>query len=99
MRLGRITACTLITGMSRFRNVLRDSFIQPTGNPIGIESMKNEMHDLVSKDITGKFLFWIAEDEEAALGMNSTRPLLQFAQTLKLLPVLGTLENIDVRFD
>src|SRR5437660_12659882 len=99
MRLGKVTAGALITGTCRFRNVLGDPFIQPAGNPIGIESMKNEMDDLVPKDITGKFLFWITKNEEAALRMNSTGPLLQFAQTLKLLPVFGALENIDVRFD
>src|SRR6266496_6282348 len=31
--------------------------------------------------------------------MNSTGPLLQFAQALKLLPILRTLENVNVRFD
>ena len=44
-------------------------------------------------------MFWIAENEQAALGMNATGPFLQFAQTLKLLPILRTLENINVRFD
>src|SRR5438309_4206047 len=99
MRLGNVTARTLITGMGGFRNVLRDPFIQPAGNPIGVESMKNEMDDLVPKQITGKFLFRIAENEEAALGMNAAGPLLQFAQTLKLLPILRALENVNVRLD
>jgi len=33
----------------RFRNVLRDPFIQPARNPIGVKSMKHEMDDLVPK--------------------------------------------------
>src|SRR6266478_4950964 len=99
MRLGNVTAGALITGMGRFRNVLRDPFIQPAGNPIGVESMKDEVHDLVPKDISGKFLLGIAENEQAALGMNAAGPFLQFAQTLKLLPILRTLENVNVRFD
>src|SRR5438128_9565573 len=99
MRLGNVTTGALITGMGRFRNVLRNPFIQPAGNSIGIESMKNEMDDLVPKDIPGKFLLGIAKNEQAPLGMNSTGPLLQFAQTLKLLPILRALENINVRFD
>ena len=61
--------------------------------------MKDEVHDLVTKDVPGKFLFRIAENEQAALGMNSTGPFLQFAQTLKLLPILRALENVNVRFD
>src|SRR5437870_8487125 len=99
MRLGHVTARALITGMGRFRNVSRDSFIQPAGNSVGIESMKNEMDDFVPKDITGKFLPGIAKNEQTPLRMNSTGPLLQFPQTLKLLPILRALENIDVRFD
>src|SRR5437588_1380270 len=99
MRLGNVAVRALITGMGRFRNVLRDPFIQPAGNPIGIESMKDEVHDLVPKDIPGKFLFGIAENEQAALGMNATGPFLQFAQTLKLLPILRALENVNVRFN
>src|SRR5213079_3218938 len=31
--------------------------------------------------------------------MNATGPFLQFAPTLKLLPILRTLENVNVRFD
>src|SRR5207237_7363198 len=99
MRLGKVTAGALITGTCRFRNVLGDPFIQPAGNPIGIESMKDEMNDLVPKDITGKFLLGITENEQAALGMDATGPLFQFAQPLKLLPILRALENINVRFD
>src|SRR4029077_6088975 len=98
MRLGNVAARALITGMGGFRNVLRNPFIQPAGNPIGIESMKDEGHSLVTKDVPGKFLFRIAENEQAALGMNSTGPILQFAQTLKLLPILRALKNVNVRF-
>src|SRR6266567_3115296 len=75
MRLGIVTARALITGMGRFRNVLRDPFIQPAGNPIGIESMKNEMNDLVPKDVPGKFLLGIAKNEQAALRMDPIGPL------------------------
>src|SRR5207237_2815435 len=99
MRLGNVTAGALITGMGRFRNVLRDPFIQPAGNPVGIKSMKDEMNDLVPKDITGKFLFGITQNEQTSLRMDATGPLFQFAQTLKLLPMLRALENVDVRFD
>src|SRR5207302_2337918 len=31
--------------------------------------------------------------------MNATGPFLQFAQTLKLLPILRALENVNVRLD
>ena len=61
--------------------------------------MKNKMNDLVPEDIPGKFLLGIPEDEQTPLRMDAAGPLLQFAQTLKLLPILRTLENINVRFD
>src|SRR4029077_19322927 len=99
MRLGNVPPRALITGMGGFRNELRDPFIQPARNPIGVKSMKHEMDDLGPKQITGKFLLWITESEQAALGMNAPGPFLQFAQPLKLLPILRTLENVNVRFD
>src|SRR5207253_10438382 len=97
--LKNVAARGMITGIGRFRNVLRDPIIQPARNPIGIESMKDEMNDLVPKYVPGKFLLGIAKNEQAALGMNATGPLLQFTQTLKLLPILRALENVNVRFD
>ena len=57
------------------------------------------MNDLVAEDVARKLPLRIAQNEQTTLGMNSAGPLLQFAQTLELLPVLGALENIDVRFD
>ena len=37
-------------------------------------------------------------NEEASLRMNAARPLFQIAERLELLPILRSLENIDVRF-
>src|SRR6266513_790108 len=38
MRFGDVTAGTLVTGVRSFRDVLRQSFVQPAWNPVGVES-------------------------------------------------------------
>src|ERR1044071_94449 len=61
--------------------------------------MKNQMDDLVPQHISGEFLFRIAENKQASLRMDSAGPFLEFAESLKLLPIFGTFKNIYVRFD
>lgn len=94
--LGDVTAGALITGVCRFRDVLRESFVQPTGNAVGIEPMHDEMNNFVPKKIAGEFVGRIALDEETSLRMDSAGPRFQFAERLKLLPFLRPFENVDV---
>src|SRR5205823_8556740 len=49
--------------------------------------------------IVAEFVGGISLNEETAPGMNSAGPLFQVAVGLKLLPIFGALENINVRFD
>ena len=61
--------------------------------------MDDQVHDLVPEQVAGKFVFWVALNEEASLRLNSAGPGFQFAEGLKLLPLFRTFENINVRFD
>lgn len=54
------------------------------------------MDDLVPEHIPGEFLFRIAENKQATLRMDAARPSFEFAQTLKLLPILRAFENVNV---
>ena len=54
------------------------------------------MGDLVSQNISGKFVGRIAQNEEASGRLNPACPWFQFAKDLKLLPLLGPFENINM---
>ena len=56
------------------------------------------MHNFVPQGISRKFVGWIALNKEASCRMNSTRPGLEFAEALKLVPFVRVFENIDVGF-
>ena len=67
VRFGIVTASALVTGVCAFGNILRESFIQPTWNPIRVESMENEMSDFVPESVAAEFVRRIAQDKEATL--------------------------------
>src|ERR1017187_2437068 len=96
-RFCNVTASALVTGLRSLGNILRESFVQPTWDAIGIESVKDEMRDFVSENVAGEFVGRVALVEEVSLRLTSARPRFQVAERLKLLPILGPLENIDVR--
>ena len=99
MRLGNVTTRALITGVGGFGNILGESFIQPAWDAVGVKPVDDQVHDLVPEQVAGKFVFWVALNEEASLRLNSAGPGFQFAEGLKLLPLFRTFENINVRFD
>src|SRR5437660_516801 len=99
VRLGNVTTRALITGVGGFGNILGESFIQPAWDAVGVKPVDDEVHDLVPEQVAGKFVFWVALNEEASLRLNSAGPGFQFAEGLKLLPLFRTFENINVRFD
>ena len=55
------------------------------------------MSDFVPQNITGKFVGWVAQNEEASRRMNSAGPRFQLSEGLKLLPIARSLEDINVR--
>src|SRR6478609_4888475 len=55
------------------------------------------MRDLVAERVAGKFVGRVANNEEAALGLNPAGPWLEFSGALELLPVGRLLKNINVR--
>ena len=99
VRLSDVTASALVAGVRCFRDVLRKSFVEPTGNAARIESVHDEMNNFVPEKIAGEFVGRIALNEKAARGMNATAPRLQFAEDLKLLPFFRALKNVNVRLD
>ena len=99
VRFGDVTASTLIAGVRGLGNILRESFIQPRGNAIGIKSVHDQMNDFVPESVIGKFLRRIALNEKTPFGMNASRPPLQIPEYLKLLPFLRSLENVNMRLD
>src|ERR1700730_3766660 len=61
--------------------------------------MQDQMHDFVTERVVAEFVGRIPLNEKTASGMNAARPFFQASESLKLLPFLWPLENIDVRFD
>src|SRR5438874_619089 len=83
----------------RFGNELGQAFVQPKRDGVGIKAMHDEMHDFVAEKIVTEFVTRIALDEQTSHRMNPAAPRFQLAERLKLLPFLGSLENIDMRLD
>jgi hypothetical protein len=97
VRFGIVTASAPVTGLCAFGNILCESFIQPTRNPVCIKSVEDEMSDFVPESVAAEFVRRIAQDKEASLRMNPARPLFQMAGRLKLLPISRVLEHVNVR--
>src|SRR5437588_6571027 len=96
MRFRDVIARALITGRRAFRDVLRESFVQPARDSIRVIAMKNQMGDLVPENVAAEFVSRIAHDKQASLRMDPACPRLQSAELLKLLPIGRLLKNIDV---
>ncbi len=99
MWLADVTAGPLVAGVRVLRNKLGQSFVQPAGNSVGVKTVENQVDNFVTERVVAEFVGRVALNEEAAGRVNSTRPLFQMSEGLKLLPFFGTLENINVRLD
>src|SRR5436853_7710008 len=99
MRFADVSAGPFIAGVRVFGNELRETFIEPARDRVGVKPVQHEMDDFVAEQIVAEFVGGISLDEKTAPGMNSAGPLFQVAVGLKLLPIFGALENINVRFD
>src|SRR6267378_2862771 len=53
----------------------------------------------MSERVVREFVSWVALDEETSHRMNSAGPRFEFAERLKLQPVLRAFENVNVRLD
>src|SRR5712691_2465547 len=98
VRLGNVTPRPFVTGVCVFRNILRESFIQPGGDAVSVKAVQYQVNDLVSEKVVAEFVGRIALNKKASLRMNPTRPRLQVAEGLKLLPFFRALKNVNVRF-
>ena len=99
VRLRNVTACAFVTRVRVFGNELRETFIEPARNSVGVKAMENEVDDFVTEKVIAELVGGISLNEQTARRMNSARPLFQVSVGLKFLPFFRTLENVDVRFD
>ena len=84
--------------MRRFRNVFRETLIESKRNLASVKSIEHQVRDLVAETVIGEFIGRIADDEKAAIGLNSSGPWLELAFRLKFFPIGRLFENVDVRF-
>src|SRR5205823_539902 len=77
VRLADETAGALITGVSVFGNELREAFIEPTRDRIGVKTVHHEVDDLVAEKIVAEFVSGISLNEQTTRRMNSATPLFQ----------------------
>src|SRR5438270_12452334 len=96
MRLGNVTASAFVTPMRIFRNILGESFIEPTGDGVSVKTVQDKVNNLVTEKIVAEFVSRIPLNKETAGGMNSTRPFFEVSEGLKLLPVFRLLKYVYV---
>ena len=98
MWLGDIAARALITRPGVTRDKLGETFVEPAGDGGTVTAIEDEVGDLVAQGVAAKFIGRIAQEEEAALRLNATGPLLEVADLLEFHPVFRTIEEIYMTF-
>src|SRR5205823_13852600 len=99
MWFGDVSARALVARVSGFGNKLRQTFVQPKRDGVGIKAMHDEMHDFVAERFVVKLLSRTWWSEQPSHRRNPAVRRSKLSEGSKCWPSFGPREPVDMKLN